>query len=523
MVQRSRAQRLNGLFPLSYMGVVPVSPANFIMDDRPPTINDSKNFYIGDIWLDQSASPITAANIWMLVGLAGNIATWVNFCCGSGPSDDITFIGDTGPAITGISFLFSGGSTGLSFDGSGGNLMTLSFAGITANGGNISLSTDALDALLDIGDGAADKVVTLGSTTASSTTKLQSSMGGMTFLGVAGVAVSNKNYVSVNSVTGEVGSDGGSTSSISITGNTGGTISSSSFTFTGGSTGLSFDGVGNTFTLNFAGITANDGTVNLSTDNLTTSLNIGTGAGNKTVTLGSTNTTSTTNLQAGSGGIDIPAFVEGALITSTTGVISSVTGTVGDVLTANGAGVPPSFQSLGTGSKVLIERRQVTDVEYLDFVTGITGYSYYIMEAIGYVSNHPNNRFFRTYFSSDGGASWGAYQYQQLNMGPNSNQSTFVARAFGFNTAGNLWLGLEGPSQGGTSFGTQYLFNLGSSSAVKKSIIDGVNRSYGFGYAQQQRQVGATNSTAVVNGIRLSFGGGLGLINSGDFRLYGVV
>ena len=83
MAQRSRAQRLNGLFPLSYVGVVPVSPPNFIMDDRPPTINDSKNFYIGDIWLDESASPVKPSNIWMLVSLVGNVATWVDFGSGN--------------------------------------------------------------------------------------------------------------------------------------------------------------------------------------------------------------------------------------------------------------------------------------------------------------------------------------------------------------------------------------------------------------------------------------------------------
>ena len=83
MAQRSRAQRLNGLFPLSYVGVVPVSPPNFIMDDRPPTINDSKNVYIGDIWLDDSASPIRPSNIWMLVSLAGNVATWIDFGAGN--------------------------------------------------------------------------------------------------------------------------------------------------------------------------------------------------------------------------------------------------------------------------------------------------------------------------------------------------------------------------------------------------------------------------------------------------------
>ena len=83
MAQRSRAQRLNGLFPLSYVGVVPVSPPNFIIDDRPPTVNDSKNVYIGDIWLDDSASPIRPSNIWMLVSLAGNVATWIDFGAGN--------------------------------------------------------------------------------------------------------------------------------------------------------------------------------------------------------------------------------------------------------------------------------------------------------------------------------------------------------------------------------------------------------------------------------------------------------
>jgi hypothetical protein len=198
-------------------------------------------------------------------------------------------------------------------------------------------------------------------------------------------------------------------SSITITGDTGGGLTSGSFTFTGGTTGLSFGGAGSTETLTFAGITANGGTVSLATDATTSTINIGTGAGvktstfgstnsnsattvqsgsgalavtstngtltinsgtgtlgistdaaattinlgtggaAKTVTLGSTNTTSTTNLQSGSGGIKIPAFAEGALVTSSTGVISTVTGTAGFVLTANAAGTAPSFQAAGGG------------------------------------------------------------------------------------------------------------------------------------------------------------------------------
>ena len=102
MVRRSRAQRLNGLFPLSYVGVVPTSPPNFIIDNRPPTVNDSKNFYIGDIWLDNSNSllspPIspTSSDIWILVSLSGNLATWVDF--GSGNLETLT--GNSGGAVS---------------------------------------------------------------------------------------------------------------------------------------------------------------------------------------------------------------------------------------------------------------------------------------------------------------------------------------------------------------------------------------------------------------------------------------
>ena len=96
MPQRSRAQRLNGLFPLSYTGVVPVSPVNFVMDDRPPTINDSKNFYIGDLWLDTSTVPPDVADLWMLVSLVGHSATWVNF----GAGDLETLTGNSGGPVS---------------------------------------------------------------------------------------------------------------------------------------------------------------------------------------------------------------------------------------------------------------------------------------------------------------------------------------------------------------------------------------------------------------------------------------
>jgi len=158
---------------------------------------------------------------------------------------------------------------------------------------------------LSIGTNATAHSTVIGSTTASATTTIQAPTAGVILTGVQGVAVANKNYVTINTATGAIGSDAGASSSISITGDTGGALTGSSFTFTGGTTGLAFGGSGTTETLTFAGITANGGSVSLATDATASTINIGTGSGAKTTTLGSTNTTSTTVIKSGSGNVAI--------------------------------------------------------------------------------------------------------------------------------------------------------------------------------------------------------------------------
>lgn len=76
-------------------------------------------------------------------------------------------------------------------------------------GTTLNISNDANASTLSIGTGGAVKGVTLGSTTASSTTVIQAPSGGVTLTGVQGVAVSNKNYVTINTSTGQIGSDAG--------------------------------------------------------------------------------------------------------------------------------------------------------------------------------------------------------------------------------------------------------------------------------------------------------------------------
>lgn len=90
MAQRkSRSAQLNGLPALSYIGVLPSAPTNFILEQHAPTASDWRNVYIGDVWLDNSpsygnppAAP-TGANLWILVSLSGNSATWINFTSGA--------------------------------------------------------------------------------------------------------------------------------------------------------------------------------------------------------------------------------------------------------------------------------------------------------------------------------------------------------------------------------------------------------------------------------------------------------
>lgn len=239
---------------------------------------------------------------------------------GLSAANNLVFIGTAnGTSATNI----QSGSGNLILNSTGGTASLDATSGVSINStaGALNLGNGANAFAVNIGTGAAVRPVTVGSTTAGSTTVIQAPTAGMTLTGVQGVAVANKNYVTINTATGAIGSDAGAASSISITGDTGGALSGNAFTFTGGTTGLSFGGSGSTETLTFAGITANGGTVSLATDATTSTINVGTGAGVKTSTFGSTNSTSATTVQSGSGALDITATGGALTINSGTGVL----------------------------------------------------------------------------------------------------------------------------------------------------------------------------------------------------------
>lgn len=105
------------------------------------------------------------------------------------------------------------------------------------------------------------------------------------------------------------------------------------------------------------GISSGTGTISVSTDATATTLNIGTGAGVKSTFLGSTNTTSTTTVQSGSGALNVTATNGALTINSGTGALSiSNDAAATTVAIAQGAGVKTvAIGSTNTTSVTTVE------------------------------------------------------------------------------------------------------------------------------------------------------------------------
>lgn len=97
--------------------------------------------------------------------------------------------GDTGGSQTGPAITLTGGSTGASFGGSS-NTITMTFAGVTANGGTVSLATDATTSTVNIGTGAGAKTVTIGSTNGASSLALANGTGNFSLTSATGTVIS---------------------------------------------------------------------------------------------------------------------------------------------------------------------------------------------------------------------------------------------------------------------------------------------------------------------------------------------
>ena len=123
------ARRLSGLNPLAYLGVEARTPPNTYLSTVAPTTSDSKNVYIGDMWIDTGTQ-----NIYVLTSLAAGIADWMLIIGGGGAA--VNFITDSGTATeVGGNVNIVGDGNAISTSGSG-NTVTISFdstANLTVN------------------------------------------------------------------------------------------------------------------------------------------------------------------------------------------------------------------------------------------------------------------------------------------------------------------------------------------------------------------------------------------------------
>lgn len=73
MSSNNKNQRLNGFSPLSYAGQNASQPTNFTTSDSSPTVDDAREFNLGDWWLNTSNN-----TVWYLASTNGLTATWIN-------------------------------------------------------------------------------------------------------------------------------------------------------------------------------------------------------------------------------------------------------------------------------------------------------------------------------------------------------------------------------------------------------------------------------------------------------------
>lgn len=171
---------------------------------------------------------------------------------------------------------------------------------LNSSAGVIGIGNDADAQNINVGTGAAARVITVGNVTGATQVVLNSGTAG-----IAGTATNGA--ITFNSGTGavSVSTDATATTVNLSTGAGVKTTTLGSTNTTSATTVQSGSGALNVTSANGA-LTVNSGTgaLGISTDAAATTLSIGTGAAAKTLTIGSTNTTSATNLTAGSGGVN---------------------------------------------------------------------------------------------------------------------------------------------------------------------------------------------------------------------------
>jgi len=91
-INRDDGRRRAGLRPFAYVGVESISPFQFFVDDKSPTVDDYTEFNVGDLWFDESG-----IELWMLVQKVDGVSTWRSL--GLIPFSATSFPTDAGTAV----------------------------------------------------------------------------------------------------------------------------------------------------------------------------------------------------------------------------------------------------------------------------------------------------------------------------------------------------------------------------------------------------------------------------------------
>src|SRR5579872_3835259 len=121
--------RLNGLNPLAYVGANPYTPSDMLIEARAPLPTDSQNVELGTFWLVKNVALAVNQNLYVLVALRANVATWVLLSAGgsgsvTGLQPQINYV-NNGAAVVPLGGLIGINNTDLNIVPSNGGLNTL--------------------------------------------------------------------------------------------------------------------------------------------------------------------------------------------------------------------------------------------------------------------------------------------------------------------------------------------------------------------------------------------------------------
>lgn len=193
---QSNNRKLNGVYPLSYMGVNPTTPPNSVIYNRVPTTDDFNGYLLGDLWVLPNTGIIpsqTPAQIWVLTGLEAKLATWTQIFPATASSLD--FITDNGTVMPALGVVNINGAVGgnitVQANPTGSNNMTIEVSGTVNHsiqignaGGSLTSLTPGTNGQIPIGSTGANPV--MATITAGTGISVANGAGSITITATAG-------------------------------------------------------------------------------------------------------------------------------------------------------------------------------------------------------------------------------------------------------------------------------------------------------------------------------------------------